>query len=108
MMEPTMTLNLTSSLKDHKLAEAEEVVVETIEEVVDAVVKIQILEEVENKNLRNKMTTKMLFSLRLTRIKQMILIQLLLTKVLNQLKVSKKKKRSRMIKFKKNKEIQWL
>jgi len=42
-LDPTMTLNLISSLKDHKLAEAEEDVVETIEEAVDVVVEVVVV-----------------------------------------------------------------
>jgi len=89
MLEQTMNLNLISFLQDQKLTEVEIVVV-MIEVFADELVKIKILEEVaevaEDKNLRNKMTMKILYSLRLPRmISRMRMILLLLAMILSQL-----------------------
>jgi len=86
MPEQTIKLNLIPFLPNQKLAEVEEVVV--MIEGVEAMKTIEVLAEevVEDKNLRNKMTMKISYSLKLLRIiNRMRLILLLLIKILNQL-----------------------
>jgi len=86
MPEQTIKLNLIPFLPNQKLAEVEEVVV--MIEGVEAMKTIEVLAEevVEDKNLRNKMTMKISYSLKLLRIiNRMRLILLLLTEILNQL-----------------------